>query len=178
MISATASQVPIIGKGAVESALRARHHKPIMFADLAVPRDLEPEIQQLPDVFVYHLDQFGAMAQEGQEQRRLAALQGERIVEEHAQKFLQWMDTRGAVGTIRDLRQDAERIREEEEQAALARLSGGADAAQVVEMLSRRLTGRLMHRPTQWMRDNAPNATTGDLPEPTGDDPRHPKETD
>lgn len=178
VISATASQVPIIGKGAVESALRARQHKPIMFADLAVPRDLEPEIQQLPDVFVYHLDQFGAMAQEGQEQRRLAALQGERIVEERAQKFLQWLGERDAAGAIRDFRADAERIREEEAQAALARLTAGADAAQVVEAMSRRLTGRLLHRPTKWVRDNAAPAASSaptPAPAPAGDDARHPK---
>ena len=183
VISATASQVPIIGKGAVESALRARQHKPIMFADLAVPRDLEPEIQSLPDVFVYHLDQFGAMAEESSERRKAAALQGEVIVEEHAQKFLAWLGERAAGTRVRDFRADAERISEEETQAALARLSTGADAAEVVKHLSHRLTGRLLHAPTQCARRSAQCAlhefsAVAQVQPPSADDARHTGKTD
>lgn len=181
VLTATASQVPIIGKGAVESALRARQRKPIMFADLAVPRDLEPEIQALPDVFVYHLDQFGAMADESSERRKAAARQGELIVEEHAQKFLSWLGERAGGVRVRGFRADAERISEEETRTALARLAAGVDAAQVVETLSRRLTGRLLHAPTQCARRSAQCALhefSAMVHAPPADDSSHPEKTD
>lgn len=149
VVSATNSQVPIIGKGAVESALRRRQHRPMMFADLALPRDLEPEIQQLPDVFVYHLDQFGAMAAENDEKRQRAAQQGEKIVDEHARSFCRWVKERGAAPRVRDFRRSAHLICEEEKAAALEELAAGAAPGRVVEELAHRLAGRLMHAPTQ-----------------------------
>lgn len=154
VISASNSQVPIIGKGAVESALKRRQHKPMMFADLAVPRDLEPEIQQLPDVFVYHLDQFAAMADESGEKRREAARQGEAIIDVHTRRFCRWLLERNSSERVRDFRAAAERMRDEETRAALGRLTAGVAPQQVIEELSRRLAGRLLHAPTQCSRQS------------------------
>ena len=154
VISATASQVPIIGKGAVESALRRRQHRPIMFADLALPRDLEAEIQDLPDVFVYNLDQFGALAAESNNKRLLAAAEAEIIIDDYTEQFIRWLRERGNLGRMQSFRAVAEQIRREETETALARLTGGVAAPQVVEDIARRLTGRLLHEPTRCVRQN------------------------
>ncbi|MCH9757502.1 MAG: glutamyl-tRNA reductase [Proteobacteria bacterium] len=154
VVSATASQVPIIGKGTVESALSRRHHKPMLFADLAVPRDLESEIQQLPDVFVYHLDQFGKMAEQNSEKRRTAAKRGNAIVEEHTEQFCRWLREHGNRGQVRGFRDSAMHIQAEETKAALARLTAGVAPEQVVEQFAHRLTGRLLHPLTQCARQS------------------------
>ena len=148
VITATGSQVPIIGKGAVESALTRRRDKPMMFADLAVPRDLEEEIKALPNVFVYHLDQFGEMAEIGMEERRTAAVMAEKIIERHVDDFQGWLRARANVEDVRRLRADAADICERETAAAVARLNAGAAAEEVVRDVTRRLTGKLMHQPT------------------------------
>lgn len=154
VVSATASQVPIIGKGAVERALQTRHHKPMMFADLAIPRDLENEIQQLPDVFVYHLDQFAAMAQHSQQERQHAAAQAEIIINQHVADFCQWLQNRAQAAPIRAYRTAAEGIRGEELGAANARIARGEDAREVLAQFAHRLTRRLTHLPTTWLREN------------------------
>lgn len=153
VVSATASQVPIIGKGAVERALAARHRKPMMFADLAVPRDLEAEIQQLPDVFVYHLDQFANMAQHGIIARQQAAKQAQLIIEQHVVSFCQWLRQRANAEPIRALRSSAQDIQNEELQAALAKINRGEATEEVLNHLARRLTNRLVHLPTEWLRE-------------------------
>lgn len=155
VLSATASQVPIIGKGAVESALQRRQRRPMMFADLALPRDLETEIQSLPDVFVYNLDQFGALAAESNEKRLAAASQAEVIIDEYTESFIRWLHERGNISRVQDFRSMAEKIRREETEAALARLAGGVAAEQVINDIASQLTGRLLHEPTRCARRNA-----------------------
>ncbi|MGI9296645.1 MAG: glutamyl-tRNA reductase [Gammaproteobacteria bacterium] len=144
VVSATASPLPIIGKGAAEHALSARR-RPMMFADLGVPRDLEPEIARLSGAFVYTLEQLGAQAEKSQTARREAATAAETIIARHVDDFCLWWEKRGAP-EIRALRQDAETVRRRESEYALAKLRRGEDAGEVLDEFSRRLTAKILHQ--------------------------------
>jgi glutamyl-tRNA reductase len=148
VVSSTASTLPIIGKGVVERALRARRHRPLLLFDLAVPRDVEPEVAGLDDVFLYTVDDLGRIAREGMDQRQSAVAQAEGIIENHVVEFMHWLRNRELVPTIRALRDSAERARRHELERALRRLARGEDAHAVLEGLSRALTAKLMHAPT------------------------------
>ncbi|MCC7080624.1 MAG: glutamyl-tRNA reductase [Burkholderiales bacterium] len=155
VIASTASPLPVIGKGTVESALKARKHRPLLLIDLAVPRDIEPEVAALGDAFVYTVDDLGRIAAEGVSARSGAVLQAQAIIDTEVRDFMHWMSARGAVPTIRALREHAERNRRLELERALKALERGEDARQVIERLSETLTNKLMHPPT-----NALNAAT------------------
>ena len=148
VIAATASQVPIIGKGAVERALAHRRHRPIVFADLGVPHDLEPEISCLDDVFVYTLDMLGEQAAQSQIARKEAAQWAASIIDRHTDDFCAWLVRREHAHSVRTLRDDADTARQEEMNAAVARLRRGEDPQQVMEDFSHRLTGKILHHPT------------------------------
>jgi len=148
IVSCTASTLPIIGKGLIESALRARKHRPLLIIDLAVPRDVEAEVGALDDVFLYTVDDLGNMAREGLNVRESAVNQAEAIIETQVGDFMQWLDNRELVPTIRALRDDAERARRREFERALRRLARGDDAPAVLEHLSHALTNKLLHAPT------------------------------
>ena len=148
VVTCTASQLPIIGKGLVESALKARRHMPMLMIDLAVPRDIEAEVGKLDDVFLYTVDDLGKLVQEGQEMRQGAVGKAEAIIDAGVSDFMQWLGTRDAVPTIRALRDQGERTRRHELERALRRLSRGESAADVLEALSQALTNKLLHPPT------------------------------
>ncbi|MDM5147529.1 glutamyl-tRNA reductase [Candidatus Persebacteraceae bacterium Df01] len=148
VVSATASQVPIIGKGAVEQALLKRRHRPMIFADLGVPRDLESEIDKLPDAFVYTLDQLGEQAARSQVAREEAAKTAESIITRHVTDFCNWLQQRTQAPAVRAVRESAESAREREAQAAIARLQRGEDPQTVINDFSRRLTNKILHHPT------------------------------
>ncbi len=148
IISCTASALPIIGKGLIESALRVRKHRPFLIIDLAVPRDVEAEVGGLDDVFLYTVDDLGNIAREGFEVRTSAVVQAEAIIETQVGDFMQWMENRELVPTIRALRDDAERARRREMERAMRRLERGGDAQKVLEQLSYALTNKLLHAPT------------------------------
>ncbi len=148
IVSCTASPLPIIGLGMAERAIRARRHRPMVMVDLAVPRDIEPEIAQLDDVFLYTLDDLGAIVESGLESREKAVVEAEAIIASRVDGFLQWMEAREAVPTIRALRDSAERMRRHEVEHALKLLAKGEDPQRVLEVLSHGLTNKLMHGPT------------------------------
>jgi glutamyl-tRNA reductase len=148
IVSCTASMLPIIGKGLVESALRARKHRPLLIVDLAVPRDVETEVGALDDVFLCTVDDLGRMAREGLDKRESAVAQAEAIIETQVGDFMQWLDNRELVPTIRALRDDAERARRHEVERAVRLLARGDDAAKVLEQLSHSLTNKFLHAPT------------------------------
>jgi len=148
IVSCTASTLPIIGKGLIESALRARKHRPFLIIDLAVPRDVEAEVGALDDVFLYTVDDLGNIAREGLDLRESAVAQAEAIIETQVGDFMQWLDNRELVPTIRALRDDAERARRHEVERALRRLAHGDDAQKVLEQLSHSLTNKFLHGPT------------------------------
>jgi glutamyl-tRNA reductase len=148
ILTSTASPLPIIGKGLMERALKARRHRPVLMIDLAVPRDVEAEVSDLADVFLYSVDDLGTIVQEGRDQRQGAVSKAEAIIDAGVTDFMQWLGTREAVPMIRALRDQAERNRRHEVERALRRLNQGEAAADVVEQLSRSLTNKLLHPPT------------------------------
>ena len=148
IVSCTASMLPIIGKGLIESALRARKHRPLLLIDLAVPRDVEAEVGALDDVFLCTVDDLGTMAREGLSVRESAVAQAEAIIETQVGDFMQWLDNRELVPTIRALRDDAERARRREVERAARSLARGENAQQVLEQLSHSLTNKFLHAPT------------------------------
>lgn len=148
IICCTASPLPIIGKGVIESALKARKHRPILMFDLAVPRDIEGEVGALDDVFLYTVDDLGTIAREGMGVRQNAVSQAEVIIENQVTDFMHWLGNRELVPTIRALRDAAERSRRHELERALRRLGHGDEPQLVLEQLSRALTNKFLHPPT------------------------------
>ncbi|GIK26728.1 MAG: glutamyl-tRNA reductase [Betaproteobacteria bacterium] len=148
IVSCTASPLPIIGLGMAERAIKARRHRPMVMVDLAVPRDIEPEIAQLDDVFLYTLDDLGVIVESGLESREKAVVEAEAIITSRVDGFLHWLEARETVPTIRALRDTAERTRRHEVEHALKMLAKGEDPQRVLEALSHGLTNKLMHGPT------------------------------
>jgi glutamyl-tRNA reductase len=148
IVSCTASTLPIIGLGAVERAVKARRHRPIFMVDLAVPRDIEPEVGKLEDVFLYTVDDLGAIVREGNASRQAAVAQAEAIIETRVQNFMQWLDARSIVPVIRHMHTQADLLRRAELERAQKMLARGEDPAAVLEALSQALTNKLIHGPT------------------------------
>ncbi|MCW8125602.1 glutamyl-tRNA reductase [Microbulbifer halophilus] len=161
VISSTASQLPILGKGAVESALRERRHSPVFMVDIAVPRDIEPQVGQLDDIYLYTVDDLRGVIDEGRRSREKAAEAAREIVDRAATEFMQWRRSRGAVDTIRNFRERAQDISDGELERALQQLDKGGDPRRLLEQLARSLTNKLIHAPTV----NLKRATAGDDPE-------------
>lgn len=153
VVSCTASSLPILGLGMVERALRARRRRPIFMVDLAVPRDIEPEVGELDDVFLYTVDDLAGIVSGNLDQRRAAVEQAEAIIETQVGQFMHWLAAREAVPAIRLLRESAEQARRHEVERALKMLSRGDDPQQVLEALSQGLTNKLMHAPTRALNE-------------------------
>ena len=153
VVSCTASSLPILGKGLVERALKARRRRPIFMVDLAVPRDIEPEVAQLDDVFLYTVDDLQEIVQGNLDQRRSAVEQAEAIIETQVGQFMHWMAAREGVPLIRALREQAEQARRHEVERAAKLLARGEDPRQVLEALSQGLTNKFMHGPTQALNE-------------------------
>ena len=149
VVSSTASSLPIVGKGLVERALRARRRRPIFMVDLAVPRDIEPEAGELDDVFLYTLDDLAGIVAANLDQRRSALEQAEVIIDAQVGQFMHWIQARANVPLIRALRDQAEETRRHELERALRLLQKGEPPAAVLEALSQGITNKLLHGPTQ-----------------------------
>jgi glutamyl-tRNA reductase len=145
VVSCTASSLPIIGLGAVERALKARRHRPMFMVDLAVPRDIEPEVARLSDVYLYTVDDLSALVQVAGEKRQAAVQQAEAIIETGVQGFVHWLDQRGTVPLIQALNAQADDWRATEIARARKALAKGADVEAVLEALSRGLTQKMLH---------------------------------
>ena len=157
VVSSTASQLPILGKGLVESAIKKRKHKPMFMVDLAVPRDIEPEVEQLRDVYLYTVDDLQNTVNENLDSRRQAAEQAEEIIDTQVEHFLAWLRSQGAQSTIRDFRQQAELTREEALNKAIATLNNGADPEETLTRLAHTLTNKLLHIPSIQIRQAGAN---------------------
>jgi len=155
VVSCTASSLPILGKGLVERALRARRRRPMFMVDLAVPRDIEQEAGELDDVFLYTIDDLGEIVAANLDVRRSAVVQAEAIIETQVGQFMHWMQARESVPLIRMLREQAEAARQHEIERALKSLQRGEAPADVLESLSQGLTNKLMHAPTQALNETA-----------------------
>jgi glutamyl-tRNA reductase len=149
VISCTGSPLPMVGKGMVERALKLRRHRPMVMVDLAVPRDIEAEVGRLDDVFLYTMDDLGQIVEAGLESRQAAVVEAEAIIDQQVNSFLHWVGSREVVPVIRALRDKAEQVRHHELEHALKALHRGDDPAKVLEALSRGITNKLMHPPTQ-----------------------------
>jgi glutamyl-tRNA reductase len=145
VISSTASSLPIIGLGAVERALKQRRHRPMFMVDLAVPRDIEPEVARLSDVYLYTVDDLSTLVQRGSAQRQAAVEQAEAIIETGVQSFVHWMGQRGSVPLIQALHSQADDWRAAEIARARKMLARGEDIDAVLEALSRGLTQKMLH---------------------------------
>ena len=148
VVTCTASTLPILGKGMIERALRVRRHRPILMIDLAVPRDVEAEVAELDDVFLYSVDDLGKIVQEGLDTRHAAVAQAEAIINANVHAFMQWLENRELVPAIRALRDQTERMRRHELERAIRMLSKGDDPGKVLEQLSHSLTNKFLHAPT------------------------------
>ncbi len=157
VISSTASQLPILGKGRVESAIKKRKHKPVFMVDLAVPRDIEPEVEQLQDVYLYTVDDLKNTIDQNMHNRRKAAEQAEEIIDTQVEHFLSWMRSQNAQSVIKDFRQQAELTRNETLNKALAQLHNGQNPEQVLERLAHTLTNKLIHTPSTQIREAGAN---------------------
>jgi len=149
VITGTASTLPIVGKGLIERALKARRRRPMFIVDFAVPRDVEPEVASLSDVFLYTVDELGKIVQEGVESRHAATEEAEAIVATQVAAFRAWQGSRSAVPAIVELRRKADLYREAELTKAKARIAKGEDAAAVLEAFAKALTNKFLHHPTQ-----------------------------
>ncbi len=155
IISSTASPLPIIGKGMMERALKKRRNQPMLLVDIAVPRDVEPEVGKLPNAYLYSVDDLQAIIESNMAQRKAAAVQAETIVVQESSEFMSWLRAQNAVETIRDYRSQAEQVREELQARALTALQQGADPQEVMRDLAHKLTNRLIHAPTKSLQQAA-----------------------
>jgi glutamyl-tRNA reductase len=147
VVSCTASTLPIIGLGMVERAVRNRRHRPMFIVDLAVPRDVEPEVARLDDVYVYTIDELGKIVQSGTETRLAAVAQAEAIIESRVRDFESWLIARAAVPVIQGLRERAHALRALELERARKLLARGEAPEAVLEHLAQGLTNKLLHSP-------------------------------
>ncbi len=148
VISSTASQLPILGKGAVESALKQRKHRPIFMVDIAVPRDIEPQVAQLDDIYLYTVDDLKEVIEANLRHREDAAGQAQTIIEQGVISWQNKLRGKEAVGTIRAFRDSLSAIRDVELDKALGSISQGQSAEQVLRQLAHGLTNKILHVPT------------------------------
>ncbi len=153
IVSCTASSLPIMGKGLVERALRARRRRPMFMVDLAVPRDIEPEVGEMDDVFLYTVDDLSDIVSANQDARRSEVEQAEAIIETQVGQFMHWMDAREGVPLIRLLRDQVAAARRQELERAARMLARGDDPEKVLEAFSKGLTNKLLHGSTQALND-------------------------
>lgn len=148
VISCTAATVPVLGKGAVERAQKKRRHRPLFLVDLAVPRDIEPEVAELADVYLYTVDDLQGVIDQNVRAREDAAQAAEIIVDQHSDLFLARQRESAAADTLRRVRQRVEDLRAAELEKALAEIARGADPADTLQRMSRNLTNKLLHDPS------------------------------
>lgn len=152
VVSSTASPVPILGKGAVESALKARRHKPILMVDLAVPRDIEPEVAELEDIYLYSVDDLAQVIDANLQSRQEAAQDAEKIIADGVASYEEKQRTLGIVPMLKHFREKAEQVRDTELEKALKLLDKGEPPEKVLTSLARLLTNKLIHAPSVQMK--------------------------
>ena len=154
VISSTASQLPILGKGSVERAIKARKRKPMLMVDIAVPRDIEPEVGEMADIYLYTVDDLQEIIQEGLKSRQEAAEMAEEIIDGQVSSFMGWMQSQDSVGVIRDFRSYVEDIKAHElEKALLLLQSGKVDPEEVLKRFAHNFTNKVAHTPTTKLRE-------------------------
>ena len=160
IIASTASTLPILGKGAVESALKLRRHKPIFMVDLAVPRDIEAEVGGLADVFLYTVDDLKQIIEENISSRRDATDEAEKIIALETIRFMHWLRGLNAVPTIRSFRKNVDDLRNAALEQAYRQLAAGENPERIIEILAHNLSNKFAHAPSQALKqaDNEGNS--------------------
>jgi glutamyl-tRNA reductase len=157
VISATASSTPVVTRAMVKRALKSRKHRPVFMVDIAVPRDIEPAVAELEDIYLYTVDDLQEVIKENLNSRQQAANQAEEIIDVQVARFMAWLRAQDAVSTIRDYRQRAERNRDQVLAKAQQMLANGRPPQQVLDFLAHTLTNKLTHEPSVKIRQAAEN---------------------
>tara|TARA_R110000868_G_scaffold750_3_gene5462 strand:- start:1166 stop:2449 length:1284 start_codon:yes stop_codon:yes gene_type:complete len=155
VIASTASPLPVLGKGAVEKALKKRRHKPMFMVDIAVPRDIEAEVADLGDVYLYTVDDLRSIIEENVRSREDAALQAEELILAGVEHFMRELKVLDAVHTVTDLRAHVDRVREEQLIKAIKQLQNGAEPEKVLRQFAHTFSNKLLHAPTIALRQAA-----------------------
>lgn len=155
IVSSTASPVPVVTQAAVREALRTRKHRPVFMVDIAVPRDIDPAVAELEDVYLFTIDDLEHVVHTNQQARQSAARDAEGLLAGAVEQFQQQLRTLDAAPTIRELREEAEQVRAQTLLQAQRMLASGRDAPAVIEFLASTLTNRLLHAPSRRLRDAA-----------------------
>ncbi len=156
IVSCTASALPIIGMGMIKTALKARNSRPIVLIDLAVPRDIEPEIRSLKDAYLYSVDDLGGVVNEGRNIRELSMADAEAIIDQGVSDFFQTLQKRTLVPIIQSLQTTAGRLKEIELERAVRRIKRGEDPVAVLSIMAEALANKFMHAPITALQ-NSPN---------------------
>ena len=155
VVSSTASPLPLLGKGAVEEALKKRKHNPMFMVDLAVPRDIEPQVGKLADVYLYTVDDIQQVVAENQQSRVKAVAEAELIVETGCNVFVNQQKALGAVDTLTAYRNKINDYRDQELQRALTQLKNGGLAEDVLQRFGHNLVNKVMHEPSVQLKKAA-----------------------
>lgn len=161
VVTSTGSTLPILGKGMVERTLKQRKRQPIFMVDLAVPRDIEAEVAELEDVYLYTVDDLACVVQEGRDRRQHAVEEAETIINGKVVEFMSWLDSREVVPVIRALRDRADRLRRHELEKAFKLLERGEDPHKALEALATGLTNKFTHLPTHALNQALPDERDG-----------------
>ncbi|MFT7129428.1 MAG: glutamyl-tRNA reductase [Gammaproteobacteria bacterium] len=148
VISSTASQLPILGKGAVEYALKQRKHRPMLMIDIAVPRDIEEQVDELDNVYLYTIDDLTEIIDENRRSRESEVLKADVIIDEGVENYLHRLRSLDVVATLTTYRRNAENIRNNELDKALKQLDKGESADRVLSQMARNITSKLIHSPS------------------------------
>jgi glutamyl-tRNA reductase len=159
VVASTAAPHSIITRHMAEQALRARKRKPMFMVDIAVPRDIDADVAELEDVFLFTVDDLQSVVNENLEGRRQAAREAHELIETEVERFTVSLRTRDAAPLIRRLREDAERTKRHTLEQAMQLLAHGKGQQEALAFLANTLTNRLLHAPSQRLRDAA---ETGD----------------
>lgn len=163
VISSTASTLPIIGKGMVEAALKKRRYKPMLLIDIAVPRDIESQVNELDDAYLYSVDDLQSIVNQNIESREQAANEAERIIVVKVNEFEAWLNSLDSVDLIRSYRGQTEQIKQELLEKALMQLHNGKDAEKVMQELANKLVNRIIHAPTRAITQAAQSGEVAEL---------------
>lgn len=155
VISSTASQLPILGKGLVQKALKERKHKPIFLVDLAVPRDIEAEVADLDDAYLYTVDDLQQIVEKNLANRQDAAAIAHDMVEQQVQQFMRWQQSQSSIDLLKAFREQSEAQKELLVNKALNQLADGKVAEKVIIELANKLTKSLIHAPTKALKKAA-----------------------
>lgn len=152
VVASTASTLPILGKGTVERALKIRRHRPVFMIDLAVPRDIEPEVESLRDVFLYTIDDLQEIVDKNIASRREAAENAEKIIDLQVIRFMRWFRSLDSIPTICAIREQIDTLQNAELRQAHRRIDNGEDPRKVLEEFARTLSRKFAHAPSQALK--------------------------